>query len=43
MKIYKQEKEEIEQDKKDELHDELDRKDSVENPDGFDDLYKDDR
>ena len=30
-------------DKKDELHDELDRKDSVENPDGFDDLYKDDR
>ena len=32
-----------EQDKKDELHDELDRKDSVENPDGFDDLYKDDR
>ena len=32
-----------EQNKKDELQDEFDRIDSVENPDGFDDLYKDDR
>tara|TARA_Y100001936_G_scaffold90461_1_gene89015 strand:+ start:220 stop:627 length:408 start_codon:yes stop_codon:yes gene_type:complete len=32
-----------EQNKKDELQDELDRIDSEENPDGFDDLYKDDR
>jgi hypothetical protein len=31
-----------EQDKKDELHDEADRIDSVENPDGYDDVYKDD-